>query len=76
VLQDSQTEKWDTKAVQQEGTFYYAGTDLADSSPKAKPQEQRGFTLYTLQAGYRSKKQGLTDIWLHATLLATSPPPP
>jgi hypothetical protein len=40
---------------------------------KAEPQEQRGDTLCTLQAGYRGnkikkQKQGLTHIWLHATL--------
>jgi hypothetical protein len=38
-----------------------------------KKKEQMKLTLYALQASYRSKKQGLTHIWLHATLLATSP---
>jgi hypothetical protein len=36
--------------------------------------ENKGVSPYTaLQAGFRSKKQGLTHLWLHATLLATSP---
>jgi hypothetical protein len=57
---------------QQEATFYCAGTDSGDSYPKA---ENKGALPYIpFQAGYRSKKQGLIHIWLHAALLATSPP--
>jgi hypothetical protein len=37
--------------------------------------ENQGVSPYTpLQAGYRSKKQSLTHIWLHVTLLAISFP--
>jgi hypothetical protein len=39
-----------------------------------KQEATRGLTLYTLASRLQSKKQGLTHIWLHATLLATSPP--
>jgi hypothetical protein len=53
--------------------FYCASTDSADSCSKAEPREQRGLTLYTMQAGYRSKKQGLICIWLYLILLATLP---
>jgi hypothetical protein len=36
--------------------------------------ENKGVSPYRpLQAGYRSKRQGLTHIWLHVTLLASSP---
>jgi hypothetical protein len=65
MLLGSWTETWDTRAVQQEATFYCPGTDSANSSPKAEPWEQRGLILYTL-AGR------LTHIWLHAILQATS----
>jgi hypothetical protein len=46
------------------------GIHIQRLSPKNK-----GVSPYTpLQAGYRSEKQGLTHVWLHVTLLATSPP--
>jgi hypothetical protein len=36
--------------------------------------ENKGVSLYvSLQAGYRSKKQGLIHIWLYLILLATFP---
>jgi hypothetical protein len=71
LLQESQAEIWDTEAVYQEATFYFAGTVSADSCPKPEPREQRDLTLYTL---YRSKKQRSTHIWLHVTSLAISFP--
>jgi hypothetical protein len=37
------------------------------------PRTKRSHLIYSLQAGYRSKTQDLTHIWLHASLLATSP---
>jgi hypothetical protein len=40
--------KRDTKAVQQEATFYCAGTDSGVLCPKAEPQEQTGLNLYNL----------------------------
>jgi hypothetical protein len=48
MLWDSQTETWDTEAIQEEAMFYYASTDSVELSPKAEPQKQRGLTLYTL----------------------------
>jgi hypothetical protein len=65
MLQGSWTETWDTRAVQQEATFYCPGTDSANSSPKAEPWEQRGLHLI-----YPCRR--LTHIWLHAILQATS----
>jgi hypothetical protein len=59
VLRESQAELQDTEAVQQEGTFYCAGTDSADSCPKAKPQEQRGLPLYTLASRLQEQKAKL-----------------
>jgi hypothetical protein len=72
-----QTETQDTEADQQGATIYCDGTDSADSCPKAEPQEQKHIRwepYMPLQAGYRSKEQGLTHIWLHATILSTSLP--
>jgi hypothetical protein len=37
VLWESRTEIWDTEAIQREAMLYCAGTDSADSSPKAEP---------------------------------------
>jgi hypothetical protein len=71
-----QIEIWDTETIRQEAMLHCAGMDSADSTPKAEPLEQRGLPYMPLQAGYRSKKQRLTYIWLHATLLAISLPPP
>jgi hypothetical protein len=49
---------------------YFASTDPADSCPKAEP-ENKGVSPYVLlQAGYRSKKQSTTHIWLPVTSLA------
>jgi hypothetical protein len=59
VLQESEDEIWDTEAVQQEATFYCAGTDSKDSCTKAEPQEQRGFTLYTLVSRLQKEKAKL-----------------
>jgi hypothetical protein len=52
---ESQTQSWDTKAIQQEATFYCTSTDSVDLCPKAEPSEQRDLTLYTLVS--RLKKQ-------------------
>jgi hypothetical protein len=52
----SRTEKWDTKAVQQKATFHCAGTDSANSCPKAEPRGQRGLTLYTLASRFQKQK--------------------
>jgi hypothetical protein len=68
LLWQSRTETRDTEAVQQEAMFYCAGTESADLSPKAEPQEQRVSSYIPLQAGYRSKRQGLTYICFHAIL--------
>jgi hypothetical protein len=72
VMWDSPAESWGTKAGQQEATLYCAQTQWTQVQ-RLSP-ENKGVSPYIpLQAGYRSKKQNLTHIWLHATLLATSP---
>jgi hypothetical protein len=38
------------------------------------PKNKEVSPYISLQAGYRSKRQGLTHIWLHVTLLATTLP--
>jgi hypothetical protein len=43
---------------------------LMDLGPKAEPENKGALPYIPLQAGYRSKKQALTHIWLQATLLA------
>jgi hypothetical protein len=49
---------------------YCASTDPADLWTKAELQEQRVSPYMPLQAGYRSKNQSSTHIWLHVTSLA------
>jgi hypothetical protein len=72
MLWESQTETQDTEAIQQEAMFFCASIDLIDSYPKAKPENQGVSCYIPLQAGYRSKKQGVSYIWLHANIQATS----
>jgi hypothetical protein len=74
MLQESQTETQDTKAFQ-EVIFISVLAAAHQIHIQRLSPENKGVSPYTpLQAGYRSKKQGLTHIWLNATLLATSPP--
>jgi hypothetical protein len=40
---------------------------------RLSPENKEALPYIPLQAGYRSKKQGLTPMWLYASLLATSP---
>jgi hypothetical protein len=61
MLQESQAEIWDTETVYQEATFYCAGTDSADSCPKAEPREQRGLTFYTLASRLQEQKAKLNS---------------
>jgi hypothetical protein len=42
---------------------------------RLSPENKGGLPYIPLHAGYRSKKQGLTHIWLYTSLLATSPTP-
>jgi hypothetical protein len=63
MLQDIQAGKWDTKAFQ-EAVFISVQIPIQRLSPKNKG----ALPYIPLQAGYRSKKQSLTHIWLHASL--------
>jgi hypothetical protein len=47
-----------------------AGSDLADLSPKAEPQEQRGSPYISFRAGYRSGGYSLSHTWPHIISLA------
>jgi hypothetical protein len=74
MLGESRTQTQDTKAFQE--AIFISVPALAQQihiqrlSPKNK-----GVSPYIpLQVGYRSKNQGLTNIWLNATLLATLRP--
>jgi hypothetical protein len=42
--------------------FYCAGTDSADSCPRAGPQEKRGLTLYTLASRLQKLKAKLNPL--------------
>jgi hypothetical protein len=54
--------------------IYCAGTDPADLCPKLSPKNKGVPPYIPLQAGYRSKKQNSTQIWLHMALLPISFP--
>jgi hypothetical protein len=73
MLWESQTETWDTKAFQE--TIFISIPAVAQQSniQRLSPKYKGVLTCIPLQAGYRRKKQGLTHIQLHVTLLATSP---
>jgi hypothetical protein len=63
TLEESQVEIWDTEAVM-----------LCQHRPSGLSPKDNGVSPYIpLQAGYRSKKQGLIHIWLYTILLATLP---
>jgi uncharacterized protein YbaP (TraB family) len=70
----SRTEKQNTEAVQQEAMFVVPAQTQQTYVQRLSPENKGDLLYIPLQAGYRSKKQGLTHIWLHATLLATSSP--
>jgi hypothetical protein len=73
MLWDILEGKWDTKAFQK-AIFIREPTVAQWIHIQRLSPENKGVSPYiTLQASYRSKKQGLTLTWLHATLLATSP---
>jgi hypothetical protein len=55
--------------------FYCASTDPGTRVQRLSPKNNGLSPYLPLQAGYRGnkiKKQGLTHIWLHAILQATS----
>jgi hypothetical protein len=49
---------------------YCASTDPVDLCPKLNPKNKEVSTYVPLQAGYRSKRQSSTHLWLHVTSLA------
>jgi hypothetical protein len=76
VLLESRTETQDTKAFQ-EGIFISVLEVVQQvhiQRLSSKAENKRVSPYIPLQASYRSKMQNLTHIWLHVTLLATSPP--
>jgi hypothetical protein len=65
MLLDSLKETWDTKAFQ-EAIFISMPAVGQQIHIQRLSSENKGVSPYIpLQAGYRSKKQGLTHIWLH-----------
>jgi hypothetical protein len=73
MLQESQTETWDTKAFQ-EAVFISLPAVAQWIHIQRLSPENKGVSSYIpLQIGYRSKKQGLIHTWLHVTVLATLP---
>jgi hypothetical protein len=73
LLWDFQAGKWDTKAFKEEIFISMPATAKQIHIQRLSP-ENKGVSAYIrLQASCKSKKEGLTHIWLHATLLATLP---
>jgi hypothetical protein len=70
MLWDIQAGKWDTKALQ-EATFINTPAGAQRIPIQRLSPENKGALPYIpWQAGYRSKRRGLTPIWLYAALLA------
>jgi hypothetical protein len=74
LLRESRTETPDTKAFQDAVFISVLAAAQQIHIQRLSPKNKGALPYISLQAGYRSKKQGLTHIWLHTTLLATSPP--
>jgi hypothetical protein len=74
MLWESQTETLHIEAFQ-EAVFISLLAAAQQIHIQRLSLENKGVSPYIpLQADYRSKNHGLIHIWLHATLLATSPP--
>jgi hypothetical protein len=74
LLQESQAELQDTEAVYQEAMFIVSAQTQQTRVQRLSP-ENKGVSPYVpLQAGYRSKKQSSTHLWLHVISLAISFP--
>jgi hypothetical protein len=73
LLWDIHAGKWDTKAFLE--AMFISVPVVAQQIPiqKLSPENKGALPSIPLQAGYSSKKQGLTPMWLYASLLATSP---
>jgi hypothetical protein len=73
MLWASQTETQNTEVFQ--GTIFISMLTAAQEIhiQRLSPKNKGGSPYIPLQAGYRNKKQGLIHMWLHVTLLATSP---
>jgi hypothetical protein len=64
-------EKQDSEAINRKQCFIVPAQTQWTHVQRLSP-ENKGASLYIpLQAGYRSKKQGLIHIWLYLILLAT-----
>jgi hypothetical protein len=63
VLQDSWTETQDTEAVLQEQDFIVLAQTQQSHVQRLSLDNKVALPYITLQAGYRSKKQGLTHMW-------------
>jgi hypothetical protein len=67
------TKIWDSEANSMKQRFIVPAQTQQTHVQRLRP-ENKGVSPYTpLQAGYRSKKQGLIHIWLYLILLATLP---
>jgi hypothetical protein len=73
MLQNIQAGKWDTKAFQEAIFTSVLAAAQWIHIQRLSLKNKESLPHIPLQAGYRSKKQSLTHIWLCASLLATSP---
>jgi hypothetical protein len=68
LLQESRLEKRDTKPFQEAIFISVLAVVQQIYIQRLSPENNRVLPYIPLQAGYNSKKQGLTQIRLHATL--------
>jgi hypothetical protein len=64
MLLDIQAEKWDTKAFQEAISISMLAAAQQVPIQRLSPKNKGDLPYIHLQAGYRSKKQSLTHIWL------------
>jgi hypothetical protein len=64
MLQESQAEIWDTEAVSRKQHFILLAQTQRTCVQRLSPKNKEVSPYIPLQAGYRSKTQGLIHIWL------------
>jgi hypothetical protein len=72
-LWDIQARNQDNRAFQETVLISVLATAQQIPFQRLGPENKGALPYIPLQAGYRSKKQGLTHIWLYVSLLTTLP---
>jgi hypothetical protein len=68
MLWESQAEKWDTEAVYRKQCFIVPAQTQWTCVQRLSPENEEILPYIPLQAGYKSKKQDLIQIWLYTIL--------